>query len=146
MLIYTGPATAPFWSNFLPLRPRETDVSAQRAPAEASARFPRPHGDAGRARDPEAPPREGPEAALGVAASSGCGQSRRSDRSVRTAARAVLARPDVGVASDALTCNAGTDCLARETSTPSTGRDGPRPRASSSSTGSTVTASRGSRG
>jgi ribonuclease P protein component len=66
MLIYTGAATAPFWGNFLPLRPRETDVSAQRAPAEASAWFPRSHGDAGRSRDPEAPPREGPEASLGV--------------------------------------------------------------------------------
>src|SRR2546423_3274897 len=66
MLIYTGAATAPFWSNFLSLRSRETDVSAQRAPAEASAWFPRSHGHACRPRDSQAAPREGPEASVRV--------------------------------------------------------------------------------
>jgi ribonuclease P protein component len=62
MLLYTGRSTAPIWGKFLPLRPRETDLSAQRAPAKATARLPCPHGDAWGPRDPQAPPRPGPEA------------------------------------------------------------------------------------
>ncbi len=46
------------------LSPRETDLPAQRAPAEAQARLPCAHVDACRPRDPEAPPRQGPQAAL----------------------------------------------------------------------------------
>src|SRR5581483_2063765 len=41
-----------------------TDLSAERTPAEAQARVPCAHGDACRPRDPEAPPGEGPQAAL----------------------------------------------------------------------------------
>src|SRR5690348_7816851 len=66
MLIYTGSATAPRGAHSLSLRPRETDLPAQRAPAEASARVPRAHGDARRPRDSQAPPRQGPEASLRV--------------------------------------------------------------------------------
>jgi len=47
---------------------READLSAQRAPPEAQARLPRPHGHARRARDHQTPPRERPEAAVGVTA------------------------------------------------------------------------------
>src|SRR5438046_6016596 len=46
---------------------RETDLSAQRAQAEAKARLPRADGDAGRPRDPQAQARQGPEAPLRVA-------------------------------------------------------------------------------
>ena len=46
---------------------READLPAKRTPAEASARFSRPHVDACRSRDPEAPPLEGPRTALRVA-------------------------------------------------------------------------------
>ena len=46
----------------------EADLPAQRAPAEAQARFPRAHVHPCRPRDPQAPPREGPEAALRLAA------------------------------------------------------------------------------
>jgi ribonuclease P protein component len=68
MLLYTGRSTAPIWGKFLPLRPRETDLPAQRAPAKATARLPCPHGDAWGSRDPQAPPRSGPEASERVAA------------------------------------------------------------------------------
>jgi ribonuclease P protein component len=44
--------------------PREADLPAQRASAEASARLSRAHGVTRRACDPEAAPREGPEAAV----------------------------------------------------------------------------------
>ena len=60
------PIHGPSLGQFLSLPPRETDVSAQRAPAEASPRLSRAHGNAGGPRDPEAPPREGPEASLRV--------------------------------------------------------------------------------
>jgi ribonuclease P protein component len=43
---------------------READLSAQRAPQEATARIPRPHGDAGRPRDTEATEGPGTQAAL----------------------------------------------------------------------------------
>jgi ribonuclease P protein component len=46
---------------------READLPAKRAPPEASARVPRAHGYARRSRDSEAPPCEGPRAALRVA-------------------------------------------------------------------------------
>jgi ribonuclease P protein component len=62
------PLHAPVWSNFLSLRTRETDLPAQRAAAEAQARLPCPHGDARRSRDPQAPPRPGPEAPFRVTA------------------------------------------------------------------------------
>ena len=44
----------------------ETDLSAERTQAEAEARLPRPHVDACGPPDPEAPPRQGPQAPLGV--------------------------------------------------------------------------------
>src|SRR5579862_1064231 len=44
----------------------ETDLSAERAQAEAQARVPCAHGDARRPRDPEAAPREGPRAPVGL--------------------------------------------------------------------------------
>ena len=44
----------------------ETDLSAKRTQAEAQARLPRPHGDACRPGDPQAAPRKGPQAPLGV--------------------------------------------------------------------------------
>jgi ribonuclease P protein component len=56
----------PSSGHFLPLRPRETDLPAQRAPAEAQARFSCAHGDACGSRDSEAPPRQGPEASFRV--------------------------------------------------------------------------------
>jgi ribonuclease P protein component len=56
----------PSLGNFFPLRPRETDLPAQRAPAEAQARLPCPHGYARRSRDSQAAPRTGPEASLRV--------------------------------------------------------------------------------
>jgi ribonuclease P protein component len=46
----------------------EADLPAQRAPAEAEARFPCPHVQPRRPHDPEAPPGEGPEAALRLTA------------------------------------------------------------------------------
>ena len=52
----TGAPSASFYD--------ETDLSAERTPAEAQARVPCAHGDACRPRDPEAPPGEGPQAAL----------------------------------------------------------------------------------
>jgi ribonuclease P protein component len=45
---------------------RETDLSAQRAQAEAEARLPRPDVYACRPRDPEAPAGTGPQASLGL--------------------------------------------------------------------------------
>jgi hypothetical protein len=98
------PSIAPNWGNFLSLRPREKDVPAQRAPAEAQARLSCPHVDARRPRDFEAPPRAGPEASFRVTR-----------------------------------CSAGIACLARETSTPSTGTGVRRPHVSSFSTGSSET-------
>jgi ribonuclease P protein component len=59
------PATA-LRGTFLPLRPRETHLPAQRSTAEAQARFPRAYGDARGSRDPQAPPRAGPEASFRV--------------------------------------------------------------------------------
>jgi ribonuclease P protein component len=43
---------------------REANLSAERAPAQASARIPGAHGHPGGPRDPEAPPREGPPSPL----------------------------------------------------------------------------------
>src|SRR5256885_4659765 len=100
------PATAPLWSTFLLLRSRETDLPAQRAPAEAQARLSCAHGDACGPRDSEAPPRQGPEASLRV---------EQRDQ-----------------------CNAGTACLARETSMLSIARDARHRRGFSSSTGSSA--------
>ena len=48
------------------IRLDEADLPAQRAPAEAQARLPRADVDPRRPRDPQAPPREGPQAALGL--------------------------------------------------------------------------------
>ena len=89
------PATAPLRGTFLPLRPRETDLPAQRTQAEAQARVSCAHGYACGSRDSEASTREGPEASLRV--------------------------------KQAPLCNAGTACLARETSMLCTAR-GARPR------------------
>jgi len=44
----------------------EADLPAKRPAPEAQARVPRPDGDACRAHDPQAPPREGTQAALGL--------------------------------------------------------------------------------
>ena len=46
----------------------EADLSAECAPTEAEAWLPRPHVDEGRPRDPEAPPRQGAQAPLGLRA------------------------------------------------------------------------------
>ena len=51
---------------FFPHSTREADLPAQRAPAEAPARLPRPDVHPCRPRDPQAPPREGPQAPLGL--------------------------------------------------------------------------------
>ena len=45
----------------------EADLPAKRAPPEAEARLPRPDVDACRSRDPQAPPRPGAQAPVGVA-------------------------------------------------------------------------------
>ena len=44
----------------------EANLSAERAPAEAPARIPGADVDAGRPRHPQAPPRQGPQAPLGL--------------------------------------------------------------------------------
>src|SRR5581483_6146374 len=67
-LVYTharGQAAAVF----LPARPHEADIPAQRSASEEEARLSRAHVDACRPADPQAPPREGPEAALRLTAS-----------------------------------------------------------------------------
>lgn len=60
---------SPFLGQFLPLRPRETDVSAQRAPAQASARLSCAHVHACGPRHPEAASLQGPEASLRLTSS-----------------------------------------------------------------------------
>src|SRR5256712_5697221 len=79
-LVYTG-LSSPFRAAFLLSSPREADLSAQRAQAEAEARLPSTHGNARRPRDPQAPPRERPQAALRL--SSG-GQVHRRNRLSRS--------------------------------------------------------------
>src|ERR1700685_306843 len=76
------PATAANWMRlywhpsggvcFQPLRlhSHEADLSAKRAPSQAQARLSRQDVDPGRPADPEAPPREGPQAPVGVGACS----------------------------------------------------------------------------
>src|SRR4051794_7559585 len=49
-----------------PPPPYETDLPAERTQAEAQARLPRPHVDACRPADPQAPQVQGPQAPLGV--------------------------------------------------------------------------------
>jgi len=61
------PATARSGAPFLPLRPRETHLPAQRPTAEAQARLPGSHGDPRGSRDPQAPSCTGPEAPFRVA-------------------------------------------------------------------------------
>ena len=64
--LYSRPAGR----NCRPLRSfqrHETDLSAKRAPAEAQARLPRADVDACRPRDPQAPPRQGAQAPVGLA-------------------------------------------------------------------------------
>jgi ribonuclease P protein component len=63
-LLYTGSAAARGGLFSLPISLREANFSAERAPAEASARIPGAHGDPGRARHSEAPPRPGAQAPL----------------------------------------------------------------------------------
>ena len=60
---FDGPSLGQFFS----LRPRETDLPAQRAPAQTQARFQCSHGYARGSRDSEEPPRQGPEASFRVA-------------------------------------------------------------------------------
>ena len=55
-----------FWGNFVSLRLRETDLPAQRAPAEASARLPRADANARGPRDSQAAARQGPEASFSL--------------------------------------------------------------------------------
>ena len=86
--------------------PLEAHLPAQRPTPQAQARFPRAHVDARRAGDPEAAPRQGPQAAL------------------RLSPPSILAP-----------CSAGTACPARGTSMPSTAAAARPRRASSSSTG-----------
>ena len=69
-LVYTG-FPRPRGRRFLVLEglPKsEADLPAQRAPAQAEARFPCAHVHPCRSPDPEAPPVEGPEAALRLTA------------------------------------------------------------------------------
>ena len=67
-LVYTGSplfkkgARSSFYLSFY----READLSAQRAPTEASARIPGAHVDACRPRDPQAPQGSWPQTAFGV--------------------------------------------------------------------------------
>ena len=63
---YTGRAPPGHGRFFFPHSTREADLPAQRAPAEAQARLPRPDVHPGRPRDPQAAPREGPQAPLGL--------------------------------------------------------------------------------
>jgi ribonuclease P protein component len=51
---------------FLSLRLREADLPAQRTPSEASPRISRAHVVARGTGDPEAPPRQGPEASVSL--------------------------------------------------------------------------------
>src|SRR5215204_1018839 len=62
-ILARGRRIAGFFSFF---STHEADLPAERAPAEAEAWLPRPHVDACRARDPEAPPGQGAQAPLGV--------------------------------------------------------------------------------
>jgi ribonuclease P protein component len=59
-----APRPAPLWGIFFSLRPREADLPAQRAQAEASARLPCANVHARGPGDSEAAAREGPEAAV----------------------------------------------------------------------------------
>ena len=61
-----GVRAAPIFTSPTSRERDEAHLSAQRAPAQAPARFPRADVDARGARDPEAPPCQGPQAALGV--------------------------------------------------------------------------------
>ena len=64
--VYTGRAGRGK-SPVSPLFPgHETDLSAKRTPAEAQARLPRAHVDACRPHDPQAPPRQGAQAPVGL--------------------------------------------------------------------------------
>ena len=69
----------------------EADLSAKRAPAEAQAWLPCPHVDPRRPRDPQAPPREGPQAALRL--------SRRLDRAAPPPSRPARATSTPSTAS-----------------------------------------------
>jgi ribonuclease P protein component len=65
-LVYTGSAPPEIRAVLLPSFEYETDLPAKRAQAEAEARLPRPDVHPRRPRDPQAPPREGPQAPLGL--------------------------------------------------------------------------------
>jgi ribonuclease P protein component len=63
------PSVAPSAAIFLPFCiPREADLPAKCAPAEAQARFSRAHVDTRRTADPQAAPLKGPQASVGVRA------------------------------------------------------------------------------
>jgi ribonuclease P protein component len=66
VLVYTGlaPGKKGARSSFSLPSYREADLSAKRAPQEATARISRSHGDAGRPGDPEATEGPGPQAAF----------------------------------------------------------------------------------
>ena len=63
---YTRPPAGDTPAPFLLFGRDETDLSAERTQAEAQARLPRADVDARRSHDPQAPPRQGPQAPLGV--------------------------------------------------------------------------------
>jgi ribonuclease P protein component len=65
-LVYTGCAPPEIRAVLLPSVDGETDLSAQRAQAEASPWLSQPHGHPRRSRDPEASPRQGSQAPLGL--------------------------------------------------------------------------------
>ena len=61
-----SPAAGIRWPKSLFSDDHETDLSAERTQTEAQAWLPCAHVDAGRSPDPQAPPREGSQAPLGV--------------------------------------------------------------------------------
>jgi len=106
-LVYTASPPPPRAGELLAFHPSflsyEAHLPAERTQAQAQARLSRAHGDARGPRDPQAPPRTGPEAPFRVTlVRCGRADSERVDRSVQTAARAKPARPEAGAASGAL--------------------------------------------
>jgi ribonuclease P protein component len=77
------PRDAPFSGEFsFPLRSREADLPAQRATAEAAARFSCAHGDACGSRDSQAQAREGSQAAVRLAYGSENREKQKTPRNI----------------------------------------------------------------
>jgi ribonuclease P protein component len=74
-------AGAPGEASLTSFLANEADLPAQRAPAEAAARIPRPDGDAGGPRDHQEQAREGPQAAVGLTARADVQRRHRLSRS-----------------------------------------------------------------